>query len=141
MEVLRLGPQDLPKLTGAESLFDDPISQSATRAYLEDDRNVFLLAMEQGRPVGFLRGTSLRQISSDRPQMFIYEIGVDVDFRRQGAGRALIRALLDFCQAGGFEEAFVLTDPGNSAAVGLYRATGGAPETTADRMYVYRMRP
>ncbi len=140
MQVLRLGPRDLPRLAAAPDLFDEPVSEPAARAYLEDDRNVFFLAVEDGRPVGFLRGTSLRQVATMRPQMFIYEIGVDVRYRRRGIGRALIGALLDYCRDHDFEEAFVLTDPGNAAASALYRTTGAVTETPADRMYVYRLR-
>jgi len=107
--------------------------------YLRDERNVFFLALEAQEPVGFLRGTVLRQIHTERPQMFLYEIGVAPAHRRQGIGRSLIRALIAHCQDRGFDEIFVLTDPANSAAVSLYQSTGGRPETPADRMFVYHL--
>jgi aminoglycoside 3-N-acetyltransferase I len=107
-------------------------------SYLRDERNVFLLASEKARAVGFLRGTELGQLHSERKQMFLYEIAVDESCRRRGIGRALVNALLDFCRMRGFEEAFVFTDPANQPAVNLYRSTGAVTETPADRMFVYQ---
>jgi len=141
MDIKRLGPEQLDELLAANSLFDAPADRSAARDYLADERNVFFLAVEGPRPVGFLRGTALRQVHSRKDQMFLYEIAVADDRRRAGVGRALIGAFLDYCTTHGFEEAFVFTDPGNVAAVGLYRATGAVTETAADRMFVYRLTP
>ena len=139
MEVHRLTANHLRRLLSAARLFDEPLSESAARAYLEDERNVFFLALEGDRAVGFLRGTSLGQIKSIQRQMFIYEIGVDPAYQRRGIGRALIEAVLRYCRDLGFEEAFVFTDPANKAAVALYQSTGAATETPADRMYVYKL--
>jgi ribosomal protein S18 acetylase RimI-like enzyme len=80
----------------------------------------------------------LRQIHSGRGQMFLYEIGVAPKCRRQGVGRSLIAWLLRYCRTRNFEEAFVFTSPSNTAAVRLYRTTGGRTETDGDRMYVYK---
>ena len=121
-------------------LFDPPADSAALRAYLGDSRNLFLVATAGSRAVGFLRATRLGQLHTRRPQLFIYEIGVVPGFRRRGVGTALIRNVLAYCGRNRFEEAFVLTDPGNRAAVGLYRATGAITETRGDRMFVYRIR-
>jgi ribosomal protein S18 acetylase RimI-like enzyme len=139
MRVSRLQASDVPRLLAARELYDHPPSPPAARAYLADERNVFFLAEEGERPVGFLRGTSLGQVHTERPQMFLYEIGVSAGYRRGGVGRALVKALLDHCRLHGFEEVFVFTDPANQAAVALYRGTGGVTETPADRMYVFRL--
>jgi ribosomal protein S18 acetylase RimI-like enzyme len=141
LRVVRLGRARAAEVVRARRLFDRPPDLRATRAYLGDPRNVFLLASQNSVPVGFLRGTALAQIGSRRPQMFLYEIGVDRRFRGRGAGRALVRALLRYCRDHGFEEVFVLTSPENRPAVRLYRSTGGRTETRADRMYVYRLTP
>lgn len=137
--VTRLRPKDASRIVRAPNLWDEKPDLQATREYLRDARNVFLLAVEGPTPVGFLRATSLRQIKSRYPQMFLYEIGVTHGHRRRGVGRALVRWLLDYCRKNDFEEIFVLTSPGNRAAVRLYRATGALTETEADRMFVYRL--
>jgi aminoglycoside 3-N-acetyltransferase I len=138
VKIRRMGPGDEAEVVRAADLFDDPPIPGAVRSYLADGRNVFLLAEEAGQAVGFLRATELGQLKSDRPQMFLYEVGVAGGFRRRGIGRKLLEWLLRYCRDRSFEEVFVFTDPANEAAVKLYRSTGGATETPADRMYVYR---
>lgn len=102
---------------------------------------MFLLAYDGPTPIGFLRGTALHQLETQRLQMFLYELAVARSCRRRGVGRALIERLLADCRRRGFDEVFVFTSPGNRPAVGLYVATGGRTETAADRMYVYPLRP
>ena len=141
MHVRRLAPEEEGEVLGAASLFDETPQPAAVRAYLADHRNVFLLAYEAGQPVGFLRGTELGQLKSDRRQMFLYEIAVKEGARRRGYGRALIEWLVRECRERGFEEIFVFTDPANEAAMMLYRSTGAVTETPADRMLVYQLQP
>lgn len=137
----RLTAKDVPRLLRAQALFDRSLSEAAAREYLEDERNVLLFAVEGTTALGFLRGTALGQLASTRRQFFLYEIQVAPDARRKGVGRSLILALLRHCRSSGFEEVFVLTDPSNTGAVGLYRATGAVTETSADRMFVYSLAP
>lgn len=139
MEIRRLGPPDTNQVIGAARLFDEPPDRAAVERYLADERNVFLLALQGDEPAGFLRGTELAQLKSERRQMFLYEIGVDERVRRRGIGRELVLFLLRHCRERGLEEVFVLTDPANDAAVKLYLSTGAVTETPADRMYVYRL--
>jgi ribosomal protein S18 acetylase RimI-like enzyme len=139
MRIRRLGPTDATAVLRARALFDEDLDPSATRTYLEDERNIFLLAVEGDAPIGFLRGTGLIQLKSQRKQMFLYEIAVDEKRRGRGVGKALIEFLLQDCRERGFEEVFVFTDPANEPAVKLYRSTGAITETPADRMFVYRL--
>ena len=140
MEISRVGEDGVGRVLGAPHLFDDPLDPVAVRGYLANPRNVFLLAEERGTVVGFLRATALDQLSTRRPQMFLYEVAVDEAFRRRGVGAALVRGLLDHCRSHGFDEVFVFTDdPANVAAHRLYRSTGAVTETVGDRMYVYRL--
>jgi len=137
MRVRRLVPGDEFVVLRAGHLFEDSPDLAAVRVYLADDRNVLLFAFEGSEAVGFLRGTELHQLSTRRKQLFLYDIGVDEPFRRRGVATALIKSLLQDCRERGFEEAFVLTDPANEAAVHLYRSTGALTETNADRLFVY----
>jgi ribosomal-protein-alanine N-acetyltransferase len=141
MNIERLSPGEDGEVLRAAQLLDEAPDPAAVRAYLADPRNIFLLAYENGTPVGFLRGTELGQLKSERKQMFLYEIEVTKEFRRRGVGAELIRWLVRYCRERGFEEIFVFTDPSNQPAVGLYTSTGAVTETPADRMFVYQLGP
>lgn len=141
MRILRLRPRDVDWLLRSPKLFDDPAERVASRAYLGDPANIFLLAIDGGAGVGFLRGTALRQPHTRRRQMFLYEIAVLPEFQRRGIARALIQRLIRYCPARRFDEIFVFTSPNNRPAVRLYRSTGGRTETDADRMFVYPLPP
>ena len=134
-----MGVSDAGEVLRASSLFDSPPLPGALREYLANERNLFLLAFEDRRTVGFLRGTALQQLSTARPQMFLYEIDVAPEFRRRGVARALIEWLKSYCQDRGFEEIFVLTDATNEAAIRMYESTGGRPESSGERMFVYKL--
>ena len=137
MRVVRVGVGEESGILGAAAIFDEAPIPAAARAYVADERNIFLLAYEGTIPVGFLRGTELLQLTTHRRQMFLNEIGVVPEFRQRGVGRALIDNLLEYCRTRDFEEVFVMTDPTNEAAVRLYRSAGATTETPADRMFVY----
>lgn len=141
LTITRLRREHASRIARAPELFDEKTDLRATREYLGDSRNIFLLASQGSTPVGFLRGTSLHQIKTPRRQMLLYEIGVHHRYRRRGVGRALVNWLLDYCRRNHFDEVFVLTSPGNRAAVRLYRSTGAVTETKADRMFVYPLGP
>jgi aminoglycoside 3-N-acetyltransferase I len=140
LRIDRLEPGREAEVLRAAQLFDAPPDPGAVRRYLAEARNVFLMAYEGPRPVGFLRGTELDQIETPRRQMLLYEIAVDGPRRRRGIGTALITRLRELCVARGLQEIFVFTDdPANVAAERLYRSTGAVTETVGDRMYVYRL--
>jgi [ribosomal protein S18]-alanine N-acetyltransferase len=139
VRIRQLTPGDVSWVLRSPGLFDEPSERGAALTYLRDPANLFLLATEAGQGVGFLRGTSLRQLHTRKGQFFLYEIAVLPGHRRRGVARGLIEGMLRYCRRHRLEEAFVFTSPHDRPAVGLYRSTGAVTETEADRMYVYRM--
>jgi ribosomal protein S18 acetylase RimI-like enzyme len=139
MRVRQLGPGTELEVLRSGHLLEEPPELSAVRAYLSDDRNVFLAAYEGSEAVGFLRGTALSQLRSRRKRFFLHELVVDEKFRRRGVGKALINSLLRDCRELGFEEVSVTVDPTNAPAVRLFLTTGGLPDAAAERMFVYRL--
>jgi ribosomal protein S18 acetylase RimI-like enzyme len=139
MRVRRLGPGTELEILRSAYLMEETPELSAVRAYIDDERNVFLAAYEGSEPVGFLRGTARTQLRSRRKQFFLDEIAVDEKFRRRGVGKALINYLLRDCRELGFGDVFVFVDPTNAPAVRLYLTTGALPEVAAERMFVYRL--
>lgn len=128
MDVEELGPGDDAKAVRAAHLFDDPIDAPAVRAFLADPRHHLLIASVDGEPAGFVTAIELLHPDKKRPEMFIYELGVDERFRRRGAATALLARLKDLCVERGCREMFVLTDDENEAALRTYRKAGAGRE-------------
>jgi ribosomal protein S18 acetylase RimI-like enzyme len=139
VRIQRLTPEGVDGILRSPGLFDETPDRGASLAYLRDPANLFLLAIDAGKVVGFLRGTSLRRLHTRRGQFFLYEIAVLPGCRQRGIARGLIERMLGYCRRHHLEEAFVFTSPNNRPAVALYRSTGGVTETDADRMYVYHL--
>lgn len=111
--IRRLGPGDEDVIRALAE--DEPQT-----ALLADDRTVFVAAFDGETPVGFAFGYVLPRRHGRPTIFFVYEIDVDERYRRQGIGRRLLEELLS-----DEEEAFVLTDAGNEAAMALYASMGG----------------
>lgn len=115
-----------------------PPPETAAPGSFGDDRRVVFLAREGLRPLGFVRAASRSHLGSDRPQRFRDEIGVAAPHGRPGVGSARIATPLEHGGSHGSAARFGLADPADVAAVALYRSIGAAPETPADRTFVYR---
>jgi ribosomal protein S18 acetylase RimI-like enzyme len=113
----------------AAALFDDPIDDAATDAFLADDRHHLLIGYLGERPVGFVTAVELLHPDKPRPEMFIYELGVDPEHHGRGVATALLERLIRLCHERGCGEMFVLTDGDNAAALATYRRAGGEPES------------
>lgn len=109
-------------------LFDDALDPHALEAFLVDDRHHLLIASIGGEPAGMVTAVELLHPDKPRPEMFLYELGVDASFRRRGVATALLRGLLDLSRARGCGDVFVLADETNGAADATYRRAGGTPE-------------
>jgi ribosomal protein S18 acetylase RimI-like enzyme len=57
--------------------------------------------------------------------MFLYELAVAEDSRRQGIGKALTASLADLARSRGCYGMWVRVDTDNEVALATYRAAGG----------------
>jgi ribosomal protein S18 acetylase RimI-like enzyme len=112
----------------AAVLFDHPIDLSATQAFLADARHHLLIGYVEGVPAGFVTAVELLHPDKPRPEMFLYKLGVEPEFRRRGVATALMQRLVELCHERGCGEMFVLTEDDNQAARATYRRVGGEPE-------------
>jgi len=116
--VRRLGPGDEPILR----LLADREPQTAL---LADERTVFVGAFDGERPVGFAFGYVLERRHGEPKIFFVYEVDVDPGYQRQGIATRLFDEMHRFAREQGAVESFVLTEPENDAANGLYASLGG----------------
>jgi ribosomal protein S18 acetylase RimI-like enzyme len=127
--VRRLGPGDEAVV---RHLAEDAAPQTGL---LADERSIFLVAFDRDRPVGFLLAYELLRRQGDPSRLFVYEVGVDEGWRRQGVATALFDELGRLARARGIRAAFVLTNESNEAAMELYRSVGGVRPSTDDVLW------
>lgn len=124
-EILLLGPSDTYRLEKvADDVFDEPIDGSLTSTFLNDPRHHLVVAVADGVTVGFV--SAVHYIHPDKPpELWINEVGVAPSHLRRGIGQAMVQRMLQHGRSLGCVQAWVLTDPENSAARGLYKSAGG----------------
>lgn len=126
------GPEDAAAVLAAD-VFDGPAVAQAVTDFLgttvaSDPRNILMLAEVAGRAVGFASATVLDH--PDKPRaLYVQELGVNEEARRQGIARALIAAIREEGRRRGCAATWVLTEAGNAAARATYAAAGGRAET------------
>jgi aminoglycoside 3-N-acetyltransferase I len=103
--------------------------------FLSGDTTVQLVAFDGEEPVGQLLAYELIRRHGDGRMMFVYEIGVRSDYRRNGVGRMLFAALSEICRERGITRAFVITNERNEAAMAFYEALGAARAATDDVVF------
>jgi aminoglycoside 6'-N-acetyltransferase I len=130
VEIKVLGPRDAGVLAiVAPDVFDDPIDAGRAGEFLADPRHHLAVAVEDGLVVGFVSAVHYVHPDKPRPELWVNEVGVAATHRGRGLATRLLRAVFDVARGLGCEEAWVLTDRVNTAAMRLYAAAGGEPPT------------
>jgi aminoglycoside 3-N-acetyltransferase I len=138
---VRLRNTDTGSLFLARDPFDQSPTEEAILAQLVHNRNEVFRAVNDPQPVGFVRGTSLPPLRSNRLPTYICEIGVASSFRRRGVGKALVAAMLEYCRSPGYAEQYVLADSTNLAAANPYLSTGAITKARAAPLFGHRLMP
>jgi len=112
-------------LSAAEVLFDRPLDPAAGRRFLEDERHHLVVAFDDEVAVGFASGVEMTHPDKGT-ELFIYELAVAAERRRQGIGTALLRELALVGRRRGCYGMWVLAEADDEAARSLYRSFGAA---------------
>jgi ribosomal protein S18 acetylase RimI-like enzyme len=122
----------------AAGVFDDAIDPRLADEFLGDHRHHLAVAIDRGQVIGFASG--VHYVHPDKPaELWINEVGVSPDHQGRGVGKAVVRALLEHGKRLGCEEAWVLTDNANTAAMRLYAAVGGRAEPVPSVMFTFTL--
>jgi aminoglycoside 6'-N-acetyltransferase I len=120
----------------AADVFDEVVDASLAGEFLSDPRHHLAVAIDQDQVVGFASG--VHYVHPDkRAQMFINEVGVAPTHQGRGIGKAVVRTLLQHAQRLGCEEAWVLTERDNHAAMRLYASAGGEQSPQDEVMFTF----
>jgi ribosomal protein S18 acetylase RimI-like enzyme len=123
MELRHLGPGDAGALAAANELFDFDVRPGWARRFFEDGNHHLIVAYEDGVAAGFVSGVETTHPDKGT-EMFLYELGVAEQFRRQGLGTALVEAHARLARERACYGMWVLTDADNEAALGTYSNAG-----------------
>jgi len=134
---LKIVPGDAVALTIIgdlfERAFDQPYGATAVADLTKSPSTWSLVAFQAQnkaeRPVGFIIGMTVADIAE------IYSIGVPQELRGQGFAKSLLDKALQDCKSAGAETAFLEVAADNSAAIGLYRHAGFAPNGRRKNYY------
>jgi GNAT superfamily N-acetyltransferase len=134
--VRRLGPGDesvLALLAEEDPDFDlegegareVPLGTPEASAFLSNPDLLTWAAFAGQEVVGFVFCHLLRMRKEPARELLLYEIGVRSRWRRQGVGRRLVAAMVDWMRAEGIVTAWVLA--GHEGAERFYEACGFGP--------------
>ena len=97
-------------------------------AYLErllgGDSFIALAALKSGEVVGGIAAYELRKFEQERSEIYLYDLAVAGEHRRQGIATALILELKKIAAARGAYVIFVQADVGDDPAIALYEKLG-----------------
>lgn len=96
-----------------------------------------LVAMDGDKVIGGLTAYELPMYKEEVNEIFLYEIGVDEDYRMKNIATKLIEHLKQIALEKGIPEMYVGTELNNIPAQSLYKKTGGTFEQIA--WYVYKL--
>ena len=137
IEIKILGCGDKTVLTNvAPGVFDHAVDQCRSVEFLNDSRHHLAVAIETGLVVGF--ASAVHYVHPDKnPEMWINEVGVASTHRSQGLAKKLLQVLFEVGRSLGCDEAWVLTDRDNPAAMRLYSSLGGLEAPRDQVMFTF----
>ena len=116
----------------------EDVAEEWMHEFLESDRNVLILAHQDGTPLGFALGYRLDRVDRARPMMLFYEIEVREDHRGKGIATAMVDRLKGICREQSVMKMWVITDESNVPACRLYADTGGGRDCGRIAMFTWR---
>jgi ribosomal protein S18 acetylase RimI-like enzyme len=136
VKVLRIQSGDEDEVARFEAAFDFSVSREETTRFLADERHHLLLGYLDDQPAGFISAVEVFH-PDKRSELFLNEIAVIEQARRQGVARALIQELKRLGHAQRCSSVWVLTDEDNEAAMSLYRSAGGVWDGNLQVMFEF----
>jgi aminoglycoside 3-N-acetyltransferase I len=97
--------------------------------FLDREDTAVVIAMQQGQVVGGLAAYVLTKFEQDRKEVYIYDLAVSENHRRQGIATGLINRLKEVAREKGAYIIFVQADKGDEPAIKLYESLGKGEET------------
>ena len=134
-EIRHLSSHDVELMRSLLRVFGDAFHEVETycknqpkTAYLQrllsQDYFIAIAALVSGEVVGGLAAYELHKFEQERSEIYIYDLAVSAEHRRQGIATALIEALKNIATERGAYVIFVQADHGDEPAIELYTKLG-----------------
>ena len=117
---------------------DPVLARQFIRERMQNEQSVILLALAEGRPVGFCQLYPTFCSVEAQPIFVLYDLFVAADARRCGAGRALLLAAEQLAVRDGKSRLDLSTARTNRAAQSAYESLGWVRD---EMFHVYSKRP
>ncbi|QOC22918.1 AAC(3)-I family aminoglycoside N-acetyltransferase [Wenzhouxiangella sp. AB-CW3] len=95
---------------------------------LANESFIALVAMDGDKVIGGIAAYELKKFEQARSEIYIYDLAVAEDYRRQGVATALIRNTAKLAREIGAHSTFVQADRNDRAPIALYSRLGAAEE-------------
>ncbi|MCC2672622.1 MAG: family N-acetyltransferase [Armatimonadetes bacterium] len=114
-------------------------SEAELSAALADARCYLFVAESGAEPVGLLSAYRFPDVVSGGTLVYLYDIEVQLEHRGQGVGKALIRALMEYCRQDDVKLVWAGTDVANTAARRAFAGTGATLEGESYAEYEWEL--
>lgn len=123
VEILIATPDDAGRFDRLDpDVFDEAPDPALLRAFLADPRHHIALAVDRGDGMIVGMCSAIDHFHPDKPpSLFIMELGVATQVRRQGIATRLVATICAHGRTLGCREAWVVADP-TPEAVGFYQS-------------------
>jgi aminoglycoside 3-N-acetyltransferase I len=108
----------------SEAYLSNPPGNEYLEAWLANESNIALIALDAGTLAGGLVAFVLDKFEQARREIYIYDLAVAEEFRRRGIASALIRRLQEIAKDIGAWVIYVQADYGDDPAIALYQKMG-----------------
>ncbi len=140
-DIQLLNSENIPLLEriGPE-VFDNAIDMQQLQAFINDDRHIMFIAMDDDTVVGM--ASAVEYFHPDKqPQLWINEVGVASTHRNLGIGRNLVTELLNIAEDRGCVFAWLGTDTDNMAAQACFESVPEVEESQPFLLYEWDLEP
>lgn len=136
MRIRVAGPGDEAAVEEASRAFGSERPGDATSFLARPETLLLLAEDDRGKLAGQVYGHVLTH-PDGQCTVLLYALDVVAAARRRGVGRALTEAFVGEARMRGCTEVWVLTEPGNTAALATYASAGGRREPDDSVMFVW----
>jgi aminoglycoside 3-N-acetyltransferase I len=131
--IVRAEADDVELMRGLNQMFGDVFEDPDSYArhlprdeylvgLLRDPTFIALAAVLDGSVIGGIAGYELRKFEQERSEIYLYDLGVAENYRRQGIATALVESLKEVARACGAYVIFVQADKPDAGAIAFYQS-------------------